>query len=110
MKNHEQTSGNEEIYLDKVELDNGNTLEVYCDRRNDEINRYYIKNPNGEVVEFGDPRQFNQVKDEYILLLKHQLAEDGILVTDEEAKRIAIAIQNREFIEQGFDAERDIDH
>jgi len=98
----------EEAVLERIQQEDGMVLELYVNPKNDRVSRYYIRNKD-DVIEFGDPERYEKISDEAVKLVKHQLAEDHILVNDEEAEKIARAINEREFSE-GFDANEDIEN
>jgi len=79
-----------------VKFDDGRTLDLYCDPKNDQVLRYYIKNPEGELVEFGDSERLENISEDDIRIFKHKIAANGIILTDAEVKRVAQAFQERE--------------
>ena len=97
-----------EAVLERIQQKDGMVLELYVNPKNNRVSRYYIKNKD-DVIEFGDPERYEKMSNDIVKLVKHQLAEDHILVDDEEAEKIARAINEREF-SKGFDANEDFEN
>lgn len=91
----------EELEADKnnlseqlIPLEEGRTLELFYDSKTKEPVRFYIRNKNGELTEFTDLKKPSDVYD--YREVRSQIAERfGIMVTDEEVKKITKEIYNR---------------
>lgn len=72
-------------------LSDDRTAEVY--KKNDRIERIFIKNKNGDIVEFSElVRDENSIKN-----LRKYFNEKGIILKDEELDAIASQLQKKAF-------------
>ena len=97
----ESTMHPEEIEAEKenlseklIHLDDGRTLELFYDPKKKDLDRFYVRDQNGELVEFTDLKKPNDIynyKD-----VQNDIAEKvGIMLTDTEAKKITKTLYER---------------
>lgn len=116
MKNFEHLKETDKDYgdiekIDKNEikltfpLKNGGLKECYLDKDGQPA-KFFVKNKKGDILEFVD---LKLSKIDYINFVKNRLAQQGIVLTDDEINKVAKTILSDEFY-KNFDEFDAVEH